>query len=234
MMQTRRWKELVLMAAVMVACQGAQADDGTKTKPLPIEVEKTASAEKFKEVDSHLFTEDRITLQVVQGPQFSGTSIGPSVPAINFVQQDIRLGWILNTPKYDGTPLDGCFEAVLESAFSKVFTRLGDVMYGPTGLVRYNFVQPDWKVIPYVQGGAGFVYDDIYLHKDQRAVGNGLEFTPQASVGARFLIDSNWSLDTEVKYLHVSNADTASRNLGVNSLGGEVGFTYFFNNLWKD
>jgi len=233
-MQTRRWKELVLTVAVLAVCQGAHADDGTKTKPLPIEVEKIDATDKIKKLDENLFTEDRITLQVMQGAQFSGLGVGPHIPDINYAQQNIRLGWMLNSPDYDGNPLDGCFEAILESSFSKVFTRLGDVMYGPTGLVRYNFVQPGWKVVPYIQGGAGFVYTDIYLHKDQRAIGQALEFTPQASAGARFLIDDNWSIDAEFKYHHVSNADTSSRNTGINSLGGEVGFTYFFTNLWKE
>jgi hypothetical protein len=37
-----------------------------------------------------------------------------------------------------------------------------------------------------------------------------------------------WSLDIEGGIQHISNADMATRNAGVNCLGGSVGLTFSF------
>jgi hypothetical protein len=43
----------------------------------------------------------------------------------------------------------------------------------------------------------------------------------------------NWSFDAEFMYHHISNASLADRNIGVNSFGGFVGFTYLFDKPWE-
>ncbi|MFZ5806085.1 MAG: acyloxyacyl hydrolase [Verrucomicrobiota bacterium] len=179
------------------------------------------------------YAEDRITMQLVSGPFLSDTGIGPNVNEYNYVQNNLRVGWILNTPGAEDNPLRGSWEAIGELSGSVVVSSYGDLMVGPTALLRYNFVQPNWVVIPYIQGGAGVVYNDGYEVKSQRALGQAFEFTPQVSVGMRCLVDENWSVDFEGMYHHISNACMADRNAGVNAFGGMIGCTYFFDNLWK-
>lgn len=179
-----------------------------------------------------IFIEDRINVSVMSGPLFSHIGLGPSHPHFNYAMTNLRLGWILNTPSDDAGALRGCFEAIGELSVSGVFSGFGSVMVGPTFLVRYNFVQPGWKLVPYAQVGAGFVYTDAYETRSQRAIGQAWEFTPQASVGFRYLLDDHWSLNAEAIYHHVSNADMSDRNLGINAIGGLVGATYFFDKLW--
>lgn len=179
------------------------------------------------------YTEDRITMQLVTGPFFSGTGFGPSIPEYNYVLTNLRAGWMLNTPEGD-SPLRGCWEAIGELSGAGVMRTFGNFMFGPTVLIRYNFVQPDWVVVPYLQGGGGIVYNDGYEDANQRALGQAFEFTPQASAGARFLVAKDWSIDAEVMFHHISNACIANRNLGVNAVGGMIGFTYFFDKLWTD
>ncbi|MDD5261160.1 MAG: acyloxyacyl hydrolase [Methylacidiphilales bacterium] len=180
-----------------------------------------------------LFTEDRIEFQAMQGALFSQNDIGPSIPTYDYAKTTLRLGWMLDTPAGDGSWYDGNFEAVMEISTNFVFSGFGNVHVGPTGLVRYNFVQPGWKVVPYVQGGAGIVYSDGYQTSSQRALGGCIEFTPQAGVGIRCLLNNNWSVDLEADFEHISNAGIYSRNLGVNAIGGQVGFSYFFDRLWQ-
>jgi opacity protein-like surface antigen len=181
------------------------------TKPAPVEEE--------------LFVEDRITTQLVTGVLFSPVGIGPDHESFDYEQTNLRLGWMLNTPSPDGGFFRGNFEAIAELSGSAIFDGWGNVMVGPTFLVRYNFVQPEWKVVPYVQVGAGFVYTDAYENMNQTVIGQAWEFTPQASVGLKYLLGNNWSLDAEFMYHHVSNASMADRNGGINSLGGLVGVT---------
>ena len=95
-----------------------------------------------------------------------------------------------------------------------------------------NFVQPGWRFIPYVQGGVGIVYTDAYKDETQQAIGQAIELTPQCSLGLRYLINKNWSLDGEAMFHHISNAGLAKRNRSINAVGGFVGVTYFFDDIW--
>ena len=110
---------------------------------------------------------------------------------------------------------------------------LGNYIGGITALLRYNFVQPGWRLVPYVHGGVGIVYTDAYKDKTQRAIGQAIEFTPQCSLGFRYLIKKNWSLDAEAMFHHISNAGLDKRNRSINAIGGFVGVTYFFDEIWK-
>ncbi|MFQ3670932.1 MAG: acyloxyacyl hydrolase [Verrucomicrobiia bacterium] len=180
-----------------------------------------------------IFVEDRINVSLMTGPLFSHVGLGPSHPHFNYQMTNLRLGWMLNTPSDDAGWLRGNFEAIGELSASGVFSGFGSVVIGPTFLVRYNFVQPGWKFVPYVQVGAGFVYTDAYETRSQRAIGQAWEFTPQGSIGFRYLLNDHWSINAEAIYHHISNADMSTRNLGINAVGGLVGASYFFDKLWN-
>jgi len=195
-------------------------------------VEMSAPAALRPALEDERFIEDRITFQVASGALFSPTGIGPDHPTFNYAQTNLRLGWMLNSPGQDH-PLRGNFEAIVELSASGVFDGFGDVVIGPTALVRYNFVQPNWIVVPYIQAGVGIVYTDAYQDRSQDAIGQAIEFTPQASVGARFLVAEDWSVDVEGMFHHISNASISDRNDGVNALGGLIGATYYFDKLWE-
>jgi hypothetical protein len=67
----------------------------------------------------------------------------------------------------------------------------------------------------------------------QKLIGQSIEFTPQGSVGLRYLLAGNWSFDAEFMFHHISNAGLAERNIGVNGFGGFIGFTYLFDTPWE-
>jgi hypothetical protein len=183
-------------------------------------------------LEDERYVEDRITVQAVSGALFSPIGVGPDTPTFNYSQTNLRLGWMLNSPGEDH-PLRGNFEAIVELSVSGIFNGFGNIIIGPSALIRYNFVQPDWKVVPYIQGGAGIVYTDAYEDRSQDAIGQAIEFTPQASVGAKILVARDWSVDVEGIFHHISNASIASRNDGTNALGGFVGASYYFDRLWE-
>ena len=93
-------------------------------------------------------------------------------------------------------------------------------------LLRYNLVQPDSRVVPYIQLGVGAVLTDAYKDQSQSAIGQALEFTPQGSVGFRYHINPTWSFDVEGMYHHISNARLAKRNDGINAWGAFFGVSY--------
>jgi hypothetical protein len=179
--------------------------------------------------DDETFTRNRLSLQVLGGAYFSPAGIGPRVqPRFNFAAIDVRLGWMLYCPCPDHCILRGNVEALLELAVDPVFFGFGSIVTGPSVLLRYNFVQPDCKLIPYVQGGVGIVYNDAWRDHTQRAVGQQWEFYLQAMAGIHCMLHPKWSLDLEGGLLHISDANQSDRNGGVNALGGSLGLTYYF------
>ncbi len=192
-----------------------------------------ASAADETPHSSDLYVRDRITLQVVSGLLFSSSSLGPRIPDFDYWQTNFRLGWMLYTPQGAGHRLDGNLEAILEVTNSFVFNGFGNYVGGVAGLIRYNLTGFGDRFVPYIQAGAGLVYTDARKNSSQRAIGRSMNASLRTGAGFRYLLNKNWSLDAEAAFEHISNAGTADRNDGVNSLGAFVGITYFWDNLWK-
>lgn len=174
------------------------------------------------------FTQGRFSMQLVSGALFSLRNLPEDSPDLDYAQTNLRFGWMLQTPGPRNDFLRGNWEGLVEVSNSIIFNGFGNYIGGITGLLRYNFVQPDWRVVPYIQGGVGIVYNDAYKDKTQKAIGQAIEFTPQCSVGLHYLISDKWALDVEGMFHHISNAGMSERNNSINSLGGFLGVTYFF------
>jgi hypothetical protein len=160
--------------------------------------------------------------------------IGPQDVPFDFVPIDVRLGYMVYDPWPDGWFFRGNIEALLDLTEATVMRGPGVYVVGPSMLVRGNFVQPDARLVPYIQGGAGIVFNDAYHDQDQRAIGQAQEFYLTAAVGLHYLVNLNWSVDAECGYAHISNADLAPRNYGINGLGVAIGLTYTFVEHCRD
>ncbi len=148
-------------------------------------------------------------------------------PELNTVDVTGRLGWMLYTPT-GGSILRGNVEFLIEGSVGAVVTGPGDIIADIALLLRYNFVQPSAKFVPYIQIGAGFAYCNAYTDQTQGLIGEAFEFNLQGAIGARYLFSERCGAFIEGGWRHVSNAGLASRNLGLNSLGGLVGFSVFY------
>jgi len=182
---------------------------------------------------SDLYVRDRVTLQVVSGPLFASSVIGPDIPDFDYWQTNVRLGWMLSSPQGDGRSLDGNLEALLEITNAFVFDGFGDYVGGVAGLIRYNLTGIGDRFVPYVQAGLGVVYSDAHKDRSQSAIGQSVNFSLRTGAGFRYLLGGNWSLDAEAAFEHISNGGMDDRNDGVNAFGGFVGITYFWDDLWK-
>ncbi len=148
-------------------------------------------------------------------------------PNIGDAGANFRLGRMLNSPA-GSSWFRGNYELLLEAFASGVFQNSNGVFSGATLIARRNFVQPNARLVPYFQIGAGGLYNDVYKDKTQRVIGSEFEFNLQGSLGLRFMLTDKCALVLEGGYRHISNADTAARNLGLNSVGGLVGVSCFF------
>ncbi len=173
------------------------------------------------------FTKGAMEFEALGGAFWSVDKQSMERPEIDHWLATLRLGWMLTDVRGSNWSR-GNWEFLLEGFYGQIFEGPGDYVTGGTALLRYNFVQPDSKWIPYFQIGAGGVYSDIHRDPVQKIIGREWEFNLQASLGVRYMLSETWALTFEGGYRHVSNADTADRNLGLNSLGGQIGFSVFY------
>jgi lipid A 3-O-deacylase len=157
-------------------------------------------------------------------------------PVYNFTPVSLRWGKICDFPWWDdcdhtgGGLLRGSFEPIFEVNGAAAVEGFGHSFAGTALILRYNFVQPGFRIIPYVQLGAGVQYNDAYRDTTQTALGQALTYSLSAQAGVRYFIKPNLSLDIEGGYIHLSNLNQSARNDGIDALGGTIGITYYFGN----
>lgn len=239
MRKTISRKALLFFGSVFFAgCTAVSSPIMTAHNPVYVgEVKRQNIRESFKRKEASnnkrtrksIFNKNEISFQAMLGYlSSSACSIGPDIFDLKYTQLNLRLGKMINSPKKKGFLPRGNLEALIELSSSNVFKEPGNYFIGATILFRYNFVENNWKIVPYAQIGGGVVYTNVHKDSSQSAIGQSIEFTPQASLGLRYLFDKNWSFDVEAMFHHISNAGLDDRNDGVNSFGGLIGVTYNF------
>lgn len=174
-----------------------------------------------------IFEAGTIELQSGAGAYWSFIPDGSVRPDMDYTLSTYRLGIMLSDIHGNGW-LRGNTEFLLEGFYGSVVTGPGDWLAGGALQLRYNFVQPEAKWIPYFQIGAGGLWNDIHKDKSQELIGQSFEFNLQATLGLRRQINSRWGVTLEGGYRHISNADLADRNRGLDSLGFLVGLVRTF------
>jgi len=99
------------------------------------------------------------------------------------------------------------------------------IMVGP----RYNFVQPGWVIVPFVEGGVGLGFADS--NPQWGGLGQDFNFTFSAAAGVRYDINRDFFVRLAVQYQHISNAGLSEPqfpNHPIDELGPKVSFGYSF------
>jgi lipid A 3-O-deacylase len=94
--------------------------------------------------------------------------------------------------------------------------------------MHYNFIQPGWRLVPYLGLSLGMSGNNLYENQNQRIIGGPFAFVLQAKAGARLFIRKNWGLILEGGFEHVSNLNIYQRNVGLNQFGGRLGMFCLF------
>ncbi len=149
-------------------------------------------------------------------------------PDTGFALGEVRLGWMLSDVMGSGL-LRGNVELLGQAYGAGIFDGPGEYLAGAGLLLRWNFVQPQARVVPFIQIEGGGVYSDA-ADQDavQRLIGSDLSFSLGGEVGLRFMVNKHFAITGGVEYRHISNANTASRNVGLNALGGTIGLSLFY------
>jgi hypothetical protein len=179
-------------------------------------------------------THHGLSLQAIAGPLWFPVGIGPDEESVRSVHGNLRLGWSFGRghEQSEHAPhWSERLELLLEATYAHIYEGPGRVISGPSLLLRYNTRSLFDRVVPYLQAGAGVAYADLSRDRSQSITGQRFNFILQAAAGLRFPIARQWSLDTELLYFHISNAQLDDENHGLNSLGGLIGFTRTFDAL---
>jgi len=161
------------------------------------------------------------------GALFSFLNDGNRKPILNYAMLAGRFGWMLNDVQHSGL-FRGNTEFLIEAFGGDVFKGPGNFVVGGEAIIRYNFVQPGARIVPYLEFGGGGLYNDVYHQQVQHLIGEGFEFVLHGGGGIRWMINDRWALSFEGEYRHISNAGLAARNQGLNSVGGTLGLNLFF------
>jgi hypothetical protein len=148
-------------------------------------------------------------------------------PSIDLAVASLRLGTMLSNPHGSGF-FAGNYELLAEVFGGGIFQGPGNVEAGATLFLRYNFIQPQARVIPYMQIGGGGVYTDISETDSRGLVSLPVEFDLQGTGGLRFMLNQRCSFILEAGYRHISDAAIELPNRGVDAVGGDLGLGVFF------
>ena len=93
--------------------------------------------------------------------------------------------------------------------------------------LRYNFVRPGSRLVPYFSGGVGLGFIDS--HPEQfGAQGQDFTFNILSALGVSYQFSNRFSGQVGVLYQHFSNAGQTDPNPSLNLFGPQVGFTLLF------
>lgn len=180
-------------------------------------------------VETSPFDKGHLELEIGAGAFGSLNTNGtPAKPDTGVVLGQIRLGMMLYSPAGPGI-LRGNLEGIIEAYGAGIYDGPGNEIVGAGIILRYNFVQPHARVVPFAQLMFGGAYSDA-AHDDavQHLLGSDFSFSFGGEVGLRYMITPRTALTGGVEYRHLSNADTADRNVGLNLLGGTLELSWFF------
>ena len=168
------------------------------------------------------FQDGRLEAMAGQTVMFS-PALGASRPPVNYSCTEIELGYMVT-----GVKGRNFWRGNLEVAGSLfaggIFEGHGNYIVGTTGWIRYNFIPPDSRFIPYLAAGPGLTEADI----DHRIEGKNFDFNLNVAAGTRYLLKPDWSLNLECRYQHISNAHLAKPNAGVDAIGPVISVSYYF------
>ena len=93
--------------------------------------------------------------------------------------------------------------------------------------LRYNFVRPGSRFVPYFSGGLGLGWIDSHP-SIPGAQGQDFTFNILTAVGISYQMSKHWKLDAGILYQHLSNAGQTDPNPSLNLLGPQIGLNYSF------
>jgi len=141
----------------------------------------------------------------------------------DFITARIRWGQYLDSPGI----LRGYNQVYFSFLAEPIIRGIENHYFGINVGLRYNFVRPGSRLIPYFSGGLGLGWIDS--HPDQPG-GQGQDFTFNilSAAGVSYRFSDRISGQLGVLYQHLSNGGQTDPNPSLNLLGPQIGLTFTF------
>lgn len=118
----------------------------------------------------------------------------------------------------------GLLQFVLEPFASHVSEPNNNMEIGNNFLVKIGLLPENFKLQPYLKGGAGIVY--LTQHTQEQNL--QLNFNKYAGIGVHCFFNKNAAFAFEYRYRHLSSAGLKAPNRGINTNFTLGGVTYYF------
>ena len=179
---------------------------------------ETASTRMTEDLDAPRFeisTESAYLLGIIGNP--NSYEIGAQ-----FVTGRVRWGAVHS----DGW-LRGFNQVYLLAMAEPIFRGPENHYFGISTGLRYNFVRPGARLIPYISGGVGLGFIDS-RPQISGAQGEDFTFNILTAAGVSYKMSEHWKASAGILYQHLSNAQLTDPNPSLNLLGPQLGITYSF------
>jgi opacity protein-like surface antigen len=125
------------------------------------------------------------------------------------------------------TWLRGYNQFYISAIAEPIFRGIENHYFGVNLGMRYNFVRPGSRFVPYFSGGLGLGWIDSH---PEVPGGQGQDFTFNilSAAGISYLLDDHWKISVGALYQHLSNGGQTDPNPSLNLFGPQVGVSYSF------
>ena len=125
------------------------------------------------------------------------------------------------------TWLRGYNQFYISAIAEPIFRGIENHYFGLNLGMRYNFVRPGSRFVPYFSGGLGLGWIDSH---PEIPGGQGQDFTFNilSAAGISYIVNDHWKLNVGALYQHLSNGEQTDPNPSLNLFGPQVGVTYSF------
>jgi len=161
-----------------------------------------------------------LSLEAGYGEQFDAWST--KITGLDAVNAGVRFGFLPWGAVGSG-PFKGAFEIGVEPFYQRFVEPKTAFFAGLGAVARYHLL-PLGRLVPYVELGAVPGYTDLRVREQQ----TNFVFVLFGGVGASYFVTQRTAVYAGYRLQHISNADTDSPNMGINSHTGVVGVSIFF------
>ena len=125
------------------------------------------------------------------------------------------------------TWLRGYHQFYVSAIAEPIFRGIENHYFGFNLGMRYNFVRPGSRLVPYISGGVGAGWIDSH---PEVSGGQGQDFTFNilSAAGISYSVNDHWKINVGALYQHLSNGGQTDPNPSLNLFGPQVGVTYSF------
>jgi lipid A 3-O-deacylase len=200
---------LRLLCAAAALVSGASATAGTESDRF------TSDSQVFDPPRFEVAAESAYLLGVFGNPH--SYEIGAE-----FLTGRIRWGVV----NQDGW-LRGYNQFYLSAVIEPIFRGVENHYFGLNFGLRYNFVQPNSRFVPYFSGGLGLGWIDS--NPDNfGSQGQDFTFNILMAAGVSYKLGEQWKVEVGILYQHLSNGGQSDPNPSLNLLGPQIAIRYSF------